>query len=75
MINIHYETLASREYYEYKNTSDFIATWGVYDKYSGNYMYSTTTSQKGVFNISWKRVKQSKLRSHLPRKKLFQLVF
>lgn len=42
---------SSREFYEYRNTSNFTSTWGVYDKYSGNYMYSTSFVQK---NVSWK---------------------
>lgn len=46
-----------RTYKEYKNTADIKATWGVYDKYSGNYMYSTTTSQKNVTWYSYARAK------------------
>ncbi|BDG69764.1 hypothetical protein ENLAB_33280 (plasmid) [Enterococcus innesii] len=46
-----------RTYKEYKNTADIKATWGVYDKYSGNYMYSTTTSQKNVTWYSYTRAK------------------
>lgn len=51
------ESSASREYKEYRHTADFTATWGVYDKYSGNYMYSTTTSQKGLTYYSYIRAK------------------
>lgn len=56
-VTIGVESSASREYYEYRHKADFKATWGVYDKYSGNYMYSTTTSQKGITYYSYARVK------------------
>lgn len=46
-----------RTYKEYTNTADIRATWGVYDKYSGNYMYSTTTSSKNVTWYSYTRAK------------------
>ena len=56
-ITLGIESSASREYKEYRHKADFKATWGVYDKYSGKYMYSTTTSQKGLTYYSYARIK------------------
>ena len=53
-INLGVATSVSRQYKEYRHTADFKTTWGVYDKYSGNYMYSTTT-HKGVTYYSYTR--------------------
>lgn len=54
-INLGVASSVSRQYKEYRHTADFKATWGVNDKYSGNYMYSTTTTHKGVTYYSYTR--------------------
>lgn len=55
-VQIGLATSSSREYYEYKVTSKFKSTWGVYDKYSGNYMHSETFNN----NVSYKSYARAK---------------
>lgn len=55
-ITIGVETSASRIYNEYQVTSKFKSTWGVYDKYSGNYMHSETFNN----NVSYKSYTRAK---------------
>ena len=55
-IQIGLATSSTRQYKEYRNNVTFKSTWGVYDKYSGNYMYSTTFTQNLTYN-SYERVK------------------